>query len=97
MDSEQSGIGQKQVWHIGLLEYRKRNTFMGGDDSVSMCQIRLISMFVSQMSSSNANQVSLKNISLHLSGKFRCEVSTDAALFTTKCSEDELAVLGKPN
>jgi hypothetical protein len=97
MDSEQSGMRQEQVWHIGLLEYRERNTFMGGDDNVSMCQIHLICMFVSQMSSSNANQISLKNIPLHLSGKFRCEVSTDAPLFTTKCSEDELAVLGKPN
>jgi hypothetical protein len=97
MDSEQSGIGQEQVWHIGLLEYRERNTFMGGDDSVSMCQIHLICMFVSQMSSPNANQVSLKNISLHLSRKFRCEVSTDAAVFTTNCCENELAVLGKLN
>jgi hypothetical protein len=96
MDSEQSGMRQEQVWRIGLLEYQKRNAFMGDDDNVSMCQIHLICMFVSHMSS-NANQVSLKNISLHLSGKFRCEVSTDAALFTTKCSEDELAVLGKSN
>ncbi|GFG31784.1 hypothetical protein Cfor_00732 [Coptotermes formosanus] len=49
------------------------------------------------MSSPNANQVSLKNISLHLSRKFRCEVSTDAAVFTTNCCENELAVLGKLN
>jgi hypothetical protein len=47
------------------------------------------------MSLSNANQVSLKNIPLHLSGKFRCEVLTDAPFFNTKCSEDALTVLGK--
>jgi hypothetical protein len=74
MDSEQSGMRQEQVWRIGLLEYRKRNTFMGGDDNVSMCQIHLICMFVSQMSS-NANQVSVKNISLHLSRKsVKCQL-----------------------
>jgi hypothetical protein len=47
------------------------------------------------MSASNANQVTLKNIPPHLSGKFRCEVSAEAPLFTTKCIEEELTVLGK--
>jgi hypothetical protein len=55
----------------------------------------LICLDISQMSASNANQVTLKNIPLHLSGKLRCEVSADAPLFSTKCIEDELTVLGK--
>ncbi|XP_069700819.1 uncharacterized protein [Periplaneta americana] len=49
------------------------------------------------LSASNANQVSLKNIPLHLSGKFRCEVSADAPLFSTKCVEDDLTVLDFPD
>lgn len=52
---------------------------------------------VVDMSLSNANQVSLKNIPLHLSGKFRCEVSTEAPFFTTKYSEDALTVLKFPH
>jgi len=97
MDSEESGIKKEQVWHVGLLKYRKIS-FVSLEMAVfPISRIYSICLFISQMSSSNANQVSLKKIPLHLSGKFRCEVSTEAPLFTTMCSEDELTVLGKPD
>ncbi|PSN57909.1 hypothetical protein C0J52_00243 [Blattella germanica] len=45
------------------------------------------------LSASSAQQVSLKNIPLHLSGIFSCEVSADAPSFSTKYVSGQLMVL----
>ncbi|XP_046383290.1 uncharacterized protein LOC124153925 [Ischnura elegans] len=52
---------------------------------------------VVDLSKSNANQVELQDVQLHLSGNFSCEVSADAPAFSTAFVSEQMTVVDLPD